>query len=210
MDLAIPTHMNLGLILIIIETSLLITPPLVALGVAAIRKKSPDAFRKQIKTNSIIAIIFIISLIMKISFTYSLLNFISISIFYMAYCHIVFSLFYIKNLLIRYFLLISGLIPIVAMYIMATVGFLGLLLIINDYAAPPKNVEFLEDGLICQKTDWGAAMTDEGYTVHLYRRWKVLPFLQLEVFTNIIDETTDDPAPGPRSCQEALIAYKKR
>lgn len=93
-------------------------------------------------------------------------------------------------------------------YILGTVGALALIFILGDYLSPPIHVELTRPGLFCRITGWGAAFSDEGYDVHIYRYPPWFPVVRREIAKVRVDET--DPGDGPSSATCAGVAASLR
>ncbi|HXC40041.1 MAG TPA: hypothetical protein VN667_13965 [Burkholderiales bacterium] len=76
----------------------------------------------------------------------------------------------------------------------------------EDYSRAPKLVVQNSDGLICRVTEWGMAASDSGYTVKLYKRWPMLPFLERELYSVVVNETNLTSLPRSASCSSVLSA----
>ena len=140
------------------------------------------------------------------SFKSVLANFTSFVVAYGAYCFLAVSCWRIRFWPLRALALLCAAIPILAGYVLSTVGLLGLILIIGDYTRAPSKVEQMDIGLVCRVTGWGSAVTDSGYTVHLYRTWDWLPLIERSVISisiNELDGSTEDS-----TCADALRQYR--
>ncbi|WP_298674309.1 hypothetical protein [uncultured Sphingomonas sp.] len=99
--------------------------------------------------------------------------------------------------------------PVIPSLLVATIGILGLMFVLGDYLSPAIHDRRLDDQLTCRVTSWGAAFSDSGYTVHLYRSPIWFPIARLEVAETIVNET--DPGPGPTSANcEGVAANWRR
>jgi hypothetical protein len=137
-------------------------------------------------------------------------NVVCISIAYMAYCFLIAAFWKFRSSVVHTVLLLIAAIPIGIGYLMGTVGFLGLLWIVSQYADTPKQTVQMTDTLWCRVKTWGSAASDSGYAVHLYERWPGVPFVEREVVTISIVETIPDALPAGADCSDALEAYETR
>lgn len=78
------------------------------------------------------------------------------------------------------------------------IGWLALAWTVLEASEPPKQ---MRAGVVCSITYWGAAASDSGYEVHLYKIWNWAPFLQREVFFTSVDQTVGQPE---MSCTDVM------
>ena len=126
-----------------------------------------------------------------INFVSVISNVWSLLIAYAAYCFLAASCWQFERRIIRYPLGILTSLPIIFGYFTGTVGALGLLFIAGDYTSPPLETRTIDSRLLCTKTRWGSAISDEGYTIHIYQSWRYLPFLHREIARQSFDETEE-------------------
>ena len=100
-----------------------------------------------------------------------------------------------------------GLVSFLPGYVLATVGLLGLVFIVGDYAGPPRRAVVLRPGLSCRVMNWGAAFSDDGYDVHLYRYWPWMPLLRRQVAKITVDETEPVKGLASASCEGVARAW---
>lgn len=130
---------------------------------------------------------------------------------YGAYCFLAFACWQIRFLPLRLLALAVGVLPIIAGYALGTVGMLGLLFIIGDYARPPVRTEQLEGDLQCEVRLWGMAASDSGYTVRLYRVWTKLPFIEQSLARASVNQTdTSKGPPQDVTCADLVTRYEKK
>jgi hypothetical protein len=188
----------------LIWLSLLLGPPLaLACFIAARRTKARPQNPVLIGSAATLGIV-VGAIIFRIAFALPIANTAAVSIAYVAYCFLTFSCWRIHRRILRYSLTILFSFPVLVGYFTATVGILGLAFIMGDYTAAPKTVEIVKPGLSCVTNVWGNAISDEGYTIHLYRVSPSFPFIRWEVRKVTVDET--DPGSGPRhaSCADVV------
>ena len=80
--------------------------------------------------------------------------------------------------------------------------------LLGEYMAPPQDKAELPSGLFCLRMGWGAAFTDEGYTVHLYDHPLLVPFLKREVLGVTVNESEPGLGPDTASCRSVFAAYQ--
>lgn len=123
---------------------------------------------------------------------------------FLAYCFLASAAWTIRPRAVGIAGGIAAYLTLIPCYIIGTIGALGLIFILGDYLSPPIHVERTRSGLFCRVTGWGAAFSDEGYDVHLYRYSPWFPILRREVAKVRVDET--DPGNGPTSATCAGVA----
>ena len=93
--------------------------------------------------------------------------------------------------------------PVILSILFATVGALALVFILGDHLSPPLEARRLDTSHSCRIMGWGAAFSDGGYTVHLYRSLPWFP-LRLEIASVTVNET--NPGDGPRTASCDSVA----
>ncbi|PTW63048.1 hypothetical protein C8N35_1011097 [Breoghania corrubedonensis] len=129
--------------------------------------------------------------VFNISFVRVEANILTLCAAYLAYCYLAFFPVPEGRKPARYLVRFIASVPIFGGYLLATVGVLGLGLIIADATEPPWRVTPLEGGLVCKVNGWGAAMTDSGYTVSAYRRYGSL--LERRVTKVTVNQSAGEP-----------------
>lgn len=187
----------------------IIGAPLLALiAFVAFRKKFPKAQSVTLAGCGVFLAVVILCCLIGISFIEPFVNLVLLVVVYLAYCYLVFSCYRIPSRILRAFVLVVLCTPILVGYLMGTVGSPGLVFIAGDYDYPPIQTQEFQDGIYCQVIPWGAAMSDEGNTVYLYKRWSGVPFLKRELQKIVIDFSDPQPASAGVSCEDALARYK--
>lgn len=173
-----------------------------------IRWRRPNALSNAVIGSATAIVVVAGFTLLSTSFTSTLANVACISFAYLAYCFLAASCWKIRLLALRIPALIVAAVPIGVGYVLGTVGVLGLAFVVGDYSRPSKPATQMTNVLMCRVTVWGMAASDSGYTVHLYKHWLGLPFVEREVFSIVVNETS---ALGPQSasCPDALAAYAK-
>ena len=86
---------------------------------------------------------------------------------------------------------------------------LGLAFALVETTTPPEHTEELSPTLSCRVYGWGAAFTDEGYTVHVYRHAPFFPFLQFEVAHVTIDQSDFNARPRSATCASVAAGLRR-
>lgn len=109
---------------------------------------------------------------------------------YGAYCFLAFSSVRLRVKLLRYLTLSLAVVPIILGYAIGTVGGLAVVFILGNELTLHQPTERMPDSLICRTQYWGAAFTDEGYDIGLYRQFAGLELL---VVKRRVDESAMEP-----------------
>jgi len=148
--------------------------------------------------------------ILRLSFTDVLANFICVAVVYFSYCFLVASCLLIPIRAVRYLAFVATPLPICVGYVLGTVGVLGLGWIVMDYARAPDHTEPMGPQLICRITEWGSVASASGYTVHLYKFWPAVPFIEREVVAlPVVQAGYIGEPPADKTCPDALRAYSR-
>jgi len=91
----------------------------------------------------------------------------------------------------------------------APVGWLMLLFTFGD-ASPPAHTEEIAPTLSCRIRYWGAVMTEEGYTVHVYRQPPFAFPLEMEVASVTVNESVPDDPPRSATCASVAALLNGR
>lgn len=188
----------------------LLAAPIVAIVVfVSIKRKFPKA--QAVVARSAVAALLVIacSFVLGISFTAAPINCVCLAIAYLAFCYLAVSCWLIPNKVFRVFALIGFAMPIVIGYFVVTVGFLGLAFSVGDSGNVPLHTENVRTDLVCRIIPWGMAFTDSGYTVHLYKHWAAVPFLEREVEKIVINQSEPGAGSITVTCHDALLAHIK-
>jgi hypothetical protein len=194
----------------IATTGLLIGPLIALCTFAVIQSLWPFALRPV----AIVCIATIIFIAVTTSFGFSLrnvlLNIASFAVAYGAYCFLAACCWRIRSLPLRILALVFVVIPICVGYLAGTIGALGLMFVVGDYTRPPNQIEQIEAGLECRVTLWGMAASASGYTVHLYRSWDWLPFIERAVVKIPVVQIgyIGDQPPKDANCADAVAQYR--
>lgn len=142
---------------------------------------------------------------LRLTFTNVWANVALWTVTYFAYCFLAAWCWHIPRKTIRYLAAFVTALPICVGYIVGTIGFLALGLLVSDNASPPYHIEQMGTDLVCETTGWGMAGGPSGYKVHLYKRWpRAFPFIEKEVMEFTVDQNASD---ADKTCSDALSAY---
>jgi hypothetical protein len=104
---------------------------------------------------------------------------------YLGYCILVFSLLKFNNKIFRLVTFIIGFIPIIAGYIIATVGFLAIMMISGEMGAT-KSID-LQDGFYYREYTYGYATSSDGGTIiEVYKSPFWFPIIEKRLLTKKI------------------------
>ena len=145
--------------------------------------------------------------VLGISFTVQGMNVIAVALAYFSFCYLAVSAGKIHNKLSRFLVRALTTITIGIGYVLGTVGFLVLMLMVSESTDPPAETLNVSDNLRCDITTWGTVLSDSGHTVHLYRRWEMLPFFEKEVSTDTVNYTNRDDGEKGTTCQSLAAMY---
>jgi hypothetical protein len=190
---------------------LLAGPPIAIAAFVLTRWRRPAWLRRLIIGAASLLLIIIAASALGFSFEKTLANFVSFAVGCLAYSFLAVSCWQIRFLPLRIVALLGAAIPIGVGYLLSTIGMLGLMLVVGDYSVAPYKIEQMESGLVCRVTGWGSAITDSGYTVHLYRTWGWLPLIERSVVSISINESASArsiDAPAGATCADALGKYR--
>ena len=142
-----------------------------------------------------------------ISFTVQGMNVIAVALAYFSFCYLAVSAGKIGNKLSRFLVTALATITIGIGYVLGTVGFLALMFMVGDYTNPPLRTLHVADNLHCEETGWGMAASDSGYTVHLYKQWPMLPFLEKELSQSVVNETNLKEGDKVATCESVAAEH---
>ena len=191
---------------------LLAAPPVAIAAFVVIRRQRPVWLRHLAIGAASMLLIMIAATALGFSFENTLANFVGFVAGCLAYSFLAVSCWQIRFLPLRIIALLGAAIPTCIGYVLSTIGLLGLMLVVGDYARPPNKVEQMDSGLVCRVTGWGSAITDSGYTVHLYRSWAWLPLIERSVVSISINESESArsiDAPTGATCADVLGKYRR-
>jgi|ERR1700722_15064485 hypothetical protein len=160
---------------------------------------------------AILTLLFAFSVVtLRLSFTSALANFVCVAVVLLIYYFIVASCLQIPFRAVRYLTFIVTILPICFGYLLGTVGVLGLGWIVMDYTRPPEHTEQMGPDLKCQITGWGSVASASGYTVHLYKIWPEVPFVEREVASlSVIQAGYVGEPRADKTCSDAMHAYTR-
>jgi hypothetical protein len=187
----------------------LLIAPLIAVGVFAIVQSRWTSAGRRAMFVCILTIVFVAAAATAgLSFKKVLVNVALFAVAYGAYCFLVVCCWRVRLLPLRILVLLCGLIPVGLGYVTSTIGLLGLMFIVGDYSRVPHEVNQIEAGLECRITLWGMAAGASGYTVHLYRSWDWLPFIERSVVSIPVVQVGYVGQPNDANCADAVAQYR--
>ncbi|GGP27904.1 hypothetical protein [Silvimonas amylolytica] len=143
-----------------------------------------------------------------LSLTAPLANALVLVLAYCSYCGMTALLLRARPYVLR-FLFVIAILPVIGGCLLATVGALGLGFIAADEEAAPGTSQWITPDIQCTGKQWGSAGSSAGYTVTLYQRYPVLPFLQRKLIS--ISNVYGDVTPHPdATCENALVQFKNK
>lgn len=189
---------------LVVWISLIAALPVSIALLVAVQKWCPGLQFSAVMLNASLAACIIVSAVFGIRFTHQTANVLAFILAYFSYCYLAVSAWLIRNKFIRFATMALACIPMAMGYLLATLGLLALVFIVGEWVSPPVQIQRMNDNLYCATTTWGMAASDSGYTVHLYKHWAILPFLEKEVLDIVVNETIG--AAGA-NCHDAITRY---
>ena len=182
----------------------LFVAPALALAVFIIVHKWFDFVWRRLLDGAVLLIVLgAVFVALSFSFVPVNANVIALGVLYFAYGFIAFSVWrMIRIKLVRFVALLIVLFPVFLGSLLGTIGVLGLVFILGDFASSPIKTEVVADGLVCRKSYWGMAATDSGYEIAIYRQFG--PFIERKLVSNRVNETNQTETAKGSTCQEAL------
>lgn len=187
---------------------LLGAPPVAIATFFAIRRCWPNAVTRTLIVCSLLLGVVVGFAFLGVSSISTATNTICLAVAYFSYCFLAISTWRLRPRILRIPALVVAALPIAVGYMLGTVGILALMFIVGDYTRPPFQATEMAPDLQCRVTSWGMAASDTGYTVHLYKRWPAMPFLEREIGHIVINETHPLPGLESASCDDALKAAR--
>jgi hypothetical protein len=136
-----------------------------------------------------------------------LANVITFSLSYFIYSYLALSSFQIKNKFVRFIAVIILHFPILLGYITSTIGVLALVFIIGDEMSPPVEIKWFPANLRCEVKNWGMAASDSGRNITLYQSWSIIPFLEKQIDSIVINETNPKSKIIISNCEQLFAEY---
>jgi hypothetical protein len=181
--------------------------PSLAFGTYAIMQRiRPSATRPAAVISAAILVVALGAVASSFGFRDVSCNLAFLLIAYVAYSFLAACCLRIPFLSIRILGFVIAAIPIGVGYVMCTIGLLEFVFILGDYTRPPRHIQKMRADLTCRVYSWGYAFSGSGHTVHLYKSWVWLPFLERSVVAISVNETADDDGPHA-TCADALEKY---
>jgi len=197
-------------ILAVIEMTLIFAPPLMLVTFFFIKAKFAHHKLSIIAGAAItLCVISLFSGLLDLSFNDIFVNFLVIALAYTNYCLLAASGFLIRRSGLRAAAIILTFIPIGFGYLLATIGFLEMIFVVDDATRPPESIQTMAPGLTCVVSDWGMA-GNEGVDIDLYRRWASIGFIKRDVQHIIVDFDDRTNPPQTITCAQALSKYEAK
>lgn len=199
--------MNTSTAIFIIWADVLAAYPLAVILYKVIGSFSPRSQLLAVRGSTSIVLGVLACAVVGISFTGQGMNVIAVALAYFSFCYLAVSAGKIRNKLSRFLATALATITIGIGYVLGTVGFLVLMLMVSESTDPPVETLNVADNLRCDITTWGTVLSDSGHTVHLYRRWEMLPFLEKQVSMGMVNHTNRDDGEKVVTCQSLAAMY---
>ncbi|WP_423147070.1 hypothetical protein [Rubrolithibacter danxiaensis] len=117
-----------------------------------------------------------------ISFKGDTLDFVLPISLYISYCYLMFHLFQLKNKLAKFFACFVAAVPILAGYLVATLGILGLMMVSLDFESE-RTVDLGNDSYFREYGHGNATTDDGGLKVDVYKYLPWFPLLEKRIFS---------------------------
>jgi hypothetical protein len=193
-------------LLIFIRASILAIPPVTAITVVWLKRRWPSAMLPISAFVAIILCCAVAAVAFGIHFVAVKANALFMLVVYFAFCYFVWLCWYIPNVIVRIPIIILSLIPIGFAYFLGTIGLLVVVILLKDAAAPPLRTQMMGQDLICRISRWGFD-DDRGYTVHLVKLWRFMPFLEHELDNIVVSDM--HPRLTDATCEDVMKQYTK-
>jgi hypothetical protein len=171
--------------------SILFIPALAVCAFIATRRWLPQLRIRFVLGCGVLVVSLSLLIAFRVSFASTTFNLYAIAAAYLAYCYVAVSFWRIRRPLIRIITLGIAAIPVVVGYALGTVGEMALGFAVGDYTRPPEYTELVQPGVTCRITTWGW-IPSSGLTVHLYKTWAHIPFLEKEITRRVINDADPD------------------
>jgi len=199
--------MKTSIAISIIWADVLAAYPLAVVLYKAMGGFAPHSQLLAVRSSASIVLGVLVCAVVGISFTVQGVNVIAVASAYFSFCYLAVSAGKIHNKLSRFLVRALTTITIGIGYVLGTVGFLALMLMVSESTDPPAETLHVSDNLRCDITTWGTVLSDSGHTVHLYRRWDMLPFFEKEVSMVMVNHTNRDDGEKVVTCQSLAAMY---
>lgn len=184
---------------------ILLAPLLAALFYLLIKKYNLKIKKHALWTSSIILGVTLTEPLHGITFTNHITNLLVEAFSYFAYCYLVMNIRDIPiHKILRAIIWSLASLPILGLYFLTTIGFFGFMFIAADLFFPGKDMP-TEPGFICTKYTWGAAFTDGGYSLSLYKKVPYLPFIKINRASVSVNESVWNPKDTLPTCQSLQL-----
>lgn len=188
----------------LVTGGLLLLPPFALLVFRLLRARAPRALRGAVTGCCFFVAVILGATLAGVRLDVPVAGCALVMTAYGAYCFLVAATNLMPSGVLRLFACTLGLFPILAGFLAATLGWLGLAWVTIDLASPSESSEQVAPGMTCETMSWGSVASASGYARHLYRDWPLGLRRQVAVFT--VAET--EPADPNISCAEAFERYR--
>jgi hypothetical protein len=192
---------------VVVWLTLIAAPPAAFLIVSTLRWKAPAKVRPLATAAGLLICLSALLFLAHLRFTQPSATVVCVALAYWAYC-ILASIWLRRPLtLVRVLVAVVLIAPVIALYIalcaIRTTAMPLSVMVLGDIIARPVRVQYMDNGLVCKITPWGA-MGVSGYNTGLFRS-SLLPFLERKVAE--IDITEQPDSREPASCTQVLRKY---
>jgi len=183
-------------------------PPIALIGWCVVRGLWRAAFWRVVLGCGLCLLVLAIGYLTGVRIFPRLLEIVLCALAYLVFCFVLTSSLTIRKLLLRIPAVILALVPVICGYALTVTPLMvPLVFVVGDWAQAPERIEKFGGSLECRVTRWGAAFTDEGYTVHLFKIARFAPIFERELVTIVVDETEEGNGPASATCADAMKAY---
>jgi hypothetical protein len=173
---------------LLVELGLLGIPP-TTLILFLVVKRQPRRLDALVKVAAITSAVIAIAYWLNIAFAAPTLNLSVLLLGYFAYTFVAASSLRFKATAWRVLGTTLLALPVLAGYLIATVGVLGLMFILDDIARPPLARSTRPDGTQCEIRRWGNGLSDSGYVVEEFQPWLPKGVVRRRIMTLTVDKT---------------------
>jgi hypothetical protein len=170
-----------GLLYLLAEFSIFVAP----LGAALLRPKFQASSRRGLRTLTAIAMVFITGDAIILVSSWSLRGLLPDAVFvvfsYFAYCALIIAISTLKPRWFTFPLTVLGIVPMVAGFVLGTVGILGILMVLGD-VTPAREGKLGARMSYRVRYHGGATESHNESTVAIVRSPALFPFIEKEIF----------------------------
>ena len=148
--------------------------PIISFIMIILFRKKKILLMKVKSISLFIVLIQLVSFFTEITFVNQVVDFLFLSIFYLAIWIILWSINDNKTSVFYHFRNTLVLLLVILNYLICTVGFIGIGLILGDKES--KNKTSFNNNIVCKEYNLGNALdSDRGYRVAIYKKFSLLP-----------------------------------